>query len=88
MVSIQMKDGPKGRGVIQKVFRNEFGIKPGDRVFMKDDKQSIILQKPRANAAELLEMIDRLRKKVKLREDVHPHAYEKELEERGARSQK
>lgn len=79
MVQITMTVGPKGQVVIPKVFRDEFGIAPNDKVIIKESKEGIVISKPKLDVANIFREIGNNGPQLK---KLNPHFYEKELEER------
>lgn len=78
-VKEEMKVGTKGQVVIPKTFRKILGIVPGSRVVMELDKDSIRIEKPKADVVAIFEEIASKGPSV----EVHPHeGYEESLRHR------
>jgi AbrB family looped-hinge helix DNA binding protein len=78
-----MKVGPKGQVVIPRAIRKALKIEPGSKVTftLQDDKA--ILEKPAFDALAVFRRVARSGKSV---DEIDPHAYEEELEERFRRA--
>lgn len=81
----KMKMGPKGQVVIPKLFREDFGLKPGEEVIVNYDGQQVIIRKAATNIAELARAIAKSGKKVKVTTKLLKKLDEQEFEERYGR---
>jgi len=82
MIKQKMKVGEKGQVVIPKIFRKAFGIGPGSKITFKVEDNRLVIEKS-SDAVKVFEKIAKTGKHVK---KIHPHEYEKELEERWERA--
>ncbi len=82
LIEEEMKVGPKGQVVIPRTMRKALKITPGSKVVFKLDDGRLILEKPGFDAVAVF---SRLAKQIRRNEEINPHQYEEELEERNAR---
>ena len=55
MVSVTTKVSSKGQVVLPKIFRDEYGLRPGQRVTIKEEGGKLIIEKPNVSIKQLLE---------------------------------
>ena len=86
MVTISTRLGPKGQVLVPKLFREEYGLVPGDAVTMHDTVDGVLIAKKSKNVVAIFEEIS---KKPAMRQkgDVVHGVYE-QYEERWRRSRK
>ncbi len=82
MVTIEMKVGAKGQVVIPSVFRQEYGILPGEDILFKDSAEGLLLQKQKKNYTEIYKLLAQKAKDIKKKKNT----YEEQIEERTKRA--
>jgi len=82
LIEEEMKVGPKGQVVIPKTMRKALKISPGSKVVFKLDDGRLIIEKPVFDAVAVF---SKLARQINRNEEINPHQYEEELEERNAR---
>ena len=83
MIEEEMKVGPKGQVVIPRAMRKALKIEPGSKVSFRLEDDRLILRKPAFDAVAVFE---RIAKEINYNQEIDPHAYEEELEERFKRA--
>ena len=83
MIEEEMKVGPKGQVVIPRAMRKALKIEPGSKVSFRLEDDKLILRKPAFDAVAVFE---RIAKEINYNQEIDPHAYEEELEERFKRA--
>jgi len=84
MVRIKTKVGPKGQIVIPKILREEYNISPGDEVIIKENNDTLILEKPKE---DIVKKLEEMAKKIRFNKKINVHAIEEEYEERWKKAQ-
>ena len=79
----EMKVGPKGQVVIPRLMRKALKIEPGSKVSFRLEDDKLILRKPAFDAVAVFE---RIAKEINYNQEIDPHAYEEELDERFKRA--
>ncbi len=83
MIEEEMKVGPKGQVVIPRAMRKALKIEPGSKVSFRLEDDKLILRKPAFDAVAVFE---RIAKEINYNQEIDPHAYEEELDERFKRA--
>ncbi len=83
-----MRMGPKGQVVIPKMFRDDFGLKPGEQVMVDYTGKEIVIRKTASNIAEVARAIAMSGKKIKLTTELLKKLDEEEYEEKYERIRK
>jgi AbrB family looped-hinge helix DNA binding protein len=83
LIREEMKVGPKGQVVIPRAIRKALKIEPGSKVTFTLENNKAIIEKPEFDALAVLRRVARSGKSV---DEINPHAYEEELEERFKRA--
>lgn len=55
MVSVTTKISGKGQVVLPKVFREEYGLRPGQRVIIREENGKLVIEKPKVSIRQFLE---------------------------------
>ena len=55
MVSVTTRISTKGQVVLPKIFREEYGLVPGQRVVIKEENGKLTIEKPKVSIKQLLE---------------------------------
>ena len=55
MVSVSGKISSKGQIVLPKIFRDEYGLSPGQSVIIKEEGGKLVIEKPKVSIKDLLE---------------------------------
>ena len=85
ILKMKMKVGPKGQVVIPKDMRDKKNIRPGDEILMELGDEGILIEKPKR---DIIADFKRIAENGKPVEEIDPHMYEEELEERWKKSMK
>ena len=83
LIEEEKKVGPKGQVVIPRAMRKALKIEPGSKVKFTLEDDKLILKKPAFDALAVFRRVARSGKSV---DEIDPHAYEEELEERFKRA--
>ncbi len=83
MIREEMKVGPKGQVVIPRAIRKALKIEPGMKVTITLEDNKAVLEKPAFDAVAVFRRVARSGKSV---DEINPHSYEEELEERTRRA--
>jgi len=83
LIEEEMKVGPKGQVVIPRAMRKALKIEPGSKVSFRLEDDKLILRKPAFDAVAVFE---RIAKEINYNQEIDPHAYEEELDERFKRA--
>ena len=78
----KMRMGPKGQVVIPKMFRDDFGLRPGEEVIVDYTGNEIVIKKTASNIAEIARAIAMSGKKVTVTTELLKKLDEEELDER------
>lgn len=83
LIREEMKVGPKGQVVIPRAIRKALKIEPGMKVTITLEDNKAVLEKPAFDAVAVFRRVARSGKSV---DEINPHGYEDELEERTRRA--
>ncbi len=84
----KMRMGPKGQVVIPKMFRDDFGLKPGEQVMVDYTGKEIVIRKTASNIAELARAIAMSGKRVKVTPELLKKLDKEEYEDKYERIRK
>ena len=84
----KMRMGPKGQVVIPKMFRDDFGLKPGEEVVVDYTGNEIVIKKTASNIAEIARAIAMSGRRVKITTELLKKLDEEEYEEKYERIRK
>ena len=83
LIREEMKVGPKGQIVIPSAIRKALKIGPGSKVMVTLENDKAIIEKPAFDALAVFRRVARSGKSV---DEINPHAYEEEIDERFKRA--
>jgi AbrB family looped-hinge helix DNA binding protein len=83
VIEEEMKVGPKGQVVIPRAIRKALKIEPGTKVLVRLEDDQVVVKKPAFDALAVFRRVAHSGESV---DEINPHAYEEELEERFKRA--
>jgi AbrB family looped-hinge helix DNA binding protein len=82
-VEEEMKVGPKGQVVIPRAMRKALKIEPGTKVLVRLEDNQVTVKKPAFDALAVFRRVARSGESI---DEINPHAYQDELDERFKRA--